>query len=376
MWIMKQFIKRIRKKFGLISQRIMWTLMDSGKIRVHLTDGTSLCFFRFCGKTIAKWGGTGTMYKSLKSDVPVLYLQINREAAYTLDCIQMWLYVAEKLGAEYWILCDNYRLAHRVLKVCKFPNSNIRFVRSKNFSIRKQAGYLCSLDALPLTKAQLTPFYHAKENGIERFWKIDADDTMFLAAPEKIATAMEQAARITEEKGKAAASYDMWFSHMSGQHWSFGITYISGKMDFTEIFSKLKDKSWMEEMKKYTDWFNLDWFFTYLRGKKIPLGVFHLDGCMFVHWGDNLRNPYNSWISEFSGEELRYPIMKYIYGKSSFAVKKIQSDSWKICAGTSLEESMEFLWNEICQMRKQPMKILKCLGLTADDFAENKYISF
>ncbi len=376
MWILKQVAKRIWKRFVLITQRIGWTLLDSGIMRIHLMDGSFFGIFRLCGRTIAKWGNMKTVIIAPKSDAPVLYLQINREAPYTLDCIQMWLYVAEKLGAEYWFLCDNYRLAHRVLKMCSFPDSNIRFIRSKNLRILKQARYLCSQGALPLTKAQLTPFYHAKKNRIEQFWKIDADDTMFLASPEKISKAMEQVAKITEKQGKAAVSYDMWFTHMSGRHWSFGITYISGKLDFTEIFSKLKDKSWMNEMKQYTDWFNLDWFFTYLREKKVPLGVFHLDECLFIHWGDNLRNPYNSWISEFSGEELRYPIIEFIYRKPMFAVKRIQPESEKICVGTSLEESRDFLWNEICQLRKQPLKVLKCLGLDSNSFANIKYIKF
>lgn len=373
---MKMSAKRTWKRLALKIQRHFWILLDSGKIKIHLMDGSYCWIFRCCGRTIAKWGDVKAARVIPKEDAPVMYLQINREAPYTLDCIQMWLYVAEKLGAEYWFLCDNYRLAHRVLKSCSFPDLNIRFICSKNLHIQKQAEYLCSQGALPLTKAQLTPFYHAKENRIKQFWKIDADDTMFLASPEKIAKAMEQVVKITEEHGNAAVSYDMWFTHMSGQHWSFGITYISGKLDFTEVFSKIKDKSWMDEMKKYTDWFNLDWFFTYLREKGVPLGIFHLDECMFIHWGDNLRNPYNSWISEFCGKELRYPIIEFIYRKPMFAVKKIQPESEKICVGTSLEESRDFLWNEICQIRKQPLKVLKCLGIDTDSFADKKYIRF
>lgn len=373
---MGKFVKRIRKKLKLTIHRFLWTLLDFGKIEIKLMDGSSYWIFRFCGFTIAKWGNVKAARVDSMSDVPVMYLQINREASYTLDCIQMWLYVVKKLGAEYFFLCDNYRLAHRVLKTCKFPDSNIRFIRSKNFTIRKQAGYLCSPGAISLTKAQLTPFYHAKENGIQRFWKIDADDTMFLAAPEKIAKAMEQAIEITEAEGNVASSYDMWYTHMGGQHWSFGVTYISGKIDFTEVFSKQSDNSWMDEIKNRTDWFNLDWYFTYLMGKQVPIGIFHFEECMFIHWGDNLRNPYNSWISEFSGEELKYPLMELIYGKHSFAVKKIQSESRKISVGTSIEESKDFLWNEICQLRKLPLKTLKCLGLSENNFSENKYITF
>ena len=333
--------------------------------------------FRFLSMTILRKGVPTVRNNTKSADLPVLCLQINREAPYTLDCIQMWLYIADQLGAEYYFLCDNFRLAHKVLKTCSFPDADIRFIRSKNLSIRKKAKRLCSQGAMMLTEAQMTPFYHAKEHGSSRFWKIDADDTMFLAPPEKIAAAMRTVATKAQSEGKAAVSYDMWFSHMAGQHWSFGVTYINGSVDFTNIFEDLKDKNWMGEMSEYTDWFNLDWFFTFLMKKReIRMGVFHIDECMFIHWGDNLRNPYNSWISEFSNGELRYPILEYIYGKPEIGVKRIQAESWKICAGTSLEEGKKFLWNEVCQMRKQPAKILKSLGSMPEDFSDHKYIQF
>lgn len=40
-----------------------------------------------------------------------------------------------------------------------------------------------------------------------------------------------------------------------------------------------------------------------MKKREIPMGVFYLDKCMFIHWCDNLRNPHNSWISEFTNEE-------------------------------------------------------------------------
>lgn len=374
---MKQFIKKVIKNGIVTGQRIMWMLLDTGWIRVHLINGESFWMFRFLSMTVLRKRVPAVGNNIRGTDLPVLYLQINREASYTLDCIQMWLYIVKQLGAEYYFLCDNFRLAHRVLKTCRFPDANIRFIRSKNLSVRKKAERLCSQGAMMLTEAQMTPFYHAKEHGISCFWKIDADDTMFLTAPEKIAAAMREVEAKAKTEGKAAVSYDMWFSHMAGRHWSFGVTFISGSEDFTNIFRRLKDNSWMREMSEYTDWYNLDWFFTFLMQKReIPMGVFYIDDCMFIHWGDNLRNPYNSWISEFSNGKLRYPILEYIYGKPEIGVKEIRPESWGICVGTSLEEGKRFLWNEICQMRKQPPKILKSLGNTPEDFSGNKYITF
>ena len=375
---MKIIFKEIIKRCIIVVRRMIWRIGDSGWVRVHLMNGSSFWMIRLCGWTLLKEKGSKDISQFIdKSPTSVLYFQINRESTYSLDCIQLWLYVAAQLEAEYWFLCDNYRLAHKMLRLCRFPNDNIRFIRSKNLSIRKKARLICSQNAIPVTNAQMTPFYHAKENGITKFWKIDADDTMFLIAPEKVAQMIRKVETMSENKGMGAVSYDMWFSHMHGRHWSFGVTYISGKVDFTAIFRDLNNRAWMKKLQKYTDWYNLDWYFTYLkRVQKVPLGTFYLENCIFVHFGDLLKNPYGSWVSIFSEGKLRYPILEFIYKKLDQAVKEIQPDSWKIDLGILQKESREFLWNEICQMRRLHPEIMKDLGISASQFTSRNYIQF
>lgn len=89
----------------------------------------------------------------------------------------------------------------------------------------------------------MTSFYHTKEHVILHFWKIDADDMMFLTPPDKTAVATHKVATKAQTESKTVVSYDMWFNYMPGRHWSFGVIYISGISDFTCIFEGLKDRS-------------------------------------------------------------------------------------------------------------------------------------
>lgn len=284
---------------------------------------------------------------------PVFYLKINRDAPYTIECIQMWLDVVKTIGADYYFVCDNKWLEHKVLKLCIFPNRDIKFISSFGKNIIHNAKSLYTGNWKNATYAHLTPFYHAKLNGIRNFWSIDADDTFFLMNADRTVSALRCAQNYAFENCMDIISLDMWLSRTCGQHWSFGVTYADlDRVDYIKIFDSVSSQAWMDSYKDIEESFNLDWFFTYLRDKtEVNVGSFYVERCWFVHFGNFISNPIYGWINYWESGKIHYPILENVYNNREIGCLNIADKVFSIDVGASKEEGMKILENRVCKSR-------------------------
>lgn len=346
--VLNLFVKNIYKRLT----KLLWRIASNGVISIHLKDTNTtvrgVCLmgnpvFRKC--TGPRGGGES-----------VMYFKINRNTAYTLDCIQAWLDIADALNADYYFVCDNCYLKYKILNQCYFKDTDIKFISSKGMSINKIANSLYTGNWKGATHAHLTPFYHAKKHGIKQFWNIDADDTTILLSAEKAAGALREAANIAISENIAALSLDMWISRTKGRHWSFGVTFINDKVDYLGIFKKNTDLSWTSSYQRLDFQFNLDWFFTYLRDNKYAnIKTFYIDDCMFIHWGDFIANPFYSWVNIWKNGKVFFPILENVFGDEQTGVIDNCAD-YKISVQASEEEGKKMLETQISHIRTMSMQ--------------------
>lgn len=230
--------------------------------------------------------------KKFRADDMVFYLKVDRIASYTMMCIQHWICVADAYGARICFVCDNKNLEKMIIKECTFQKlSDINFIKSIKKPTKEVVKQLYTGYWKNVTYAQLTPFYHAKEHKIERFFTIDADDTSFLMPPDKVAAGLKEAAKFAVLDEIQAFSLDMHCSRTRGKYWSFGVAFINGTKSFTRIFEENKDRSWIEKLSRLQNFrlriANVDHFFCYLKETGLAkIESFYLDKSSFVHWED------------------------------------------------------------------------------------------
>lgn len=265
----------------------------------------------------------------------------------------MWLDIIQELGADYYFVCDNKWLEHKVMKLCIFRDLDIKFIPSFHKNKIHKADYLYTGFWRNATYAHLTPFYHAKQNNIAKFWSIDADDTFLLMKAERTAKALKQVKDYADFDEMDIVSLDMWLSRTFGQHWSFGVTYVdTTKTDFVDIFENISSSDWMDSYKEIEEVFNLDWFVTYLRDKtSIKVGSFYIDNCWFVHFGDVIGNPIYGWVNYWKDGWIHYPILEYVYNNRQTGCLPICNEAERIDVGASEKEGMKLLENRISKSR-------------------------
>ena len=342
-------MKSFKKNIVLSIKKLGWRIMDTGKIEIKTENG-SFNQIRFMGSGYWKH-----MIHANRGGIeqPIFYLKINRDAPYTIECIQMWLDVIKDVGADYYFVCDNKWLEHKVLKSCFFPNDDIKFISSFGKNMIRNAENLYTGNWKNATYAHLTPFYHAKKNGFNNFWSIDADDTFFLMNSERIATALKCVQNYAFESCMDITSLDMWLSRTCGQHWSFGITYVdTTRVDYIGIFDTVSSQAWMKSYSDIEEIFNLDWFFTFLRDKtEVNVGSFYVNHCWFVHFGNFISNPIYGWINYWDSGKIHYPILESVYNNMEIGCLNIANNVFSIDVGASKEEGMKILENRVCKSR-------------------------
>ena len=281
-------------------------------------------------------------YSNNPNNKRVFYLKVNRNTNYAFLCLQNWINVVNELNADFYIICDKRELELKILERICFKNKNIKFLKSYNTKIKKYVKYMAVPGWRNAAKAHLTTFVHARENNINNFWNIDADDTMFMTTPNKVAEMISKAEAYATENNISAFSYDMWYSQEEAKHWSFGITYTNSNVDWFKLF----DSENIEWTSKYNCQkpYNIDWFFTYLRNcRNIKNETFYLDRVKFIHWGNfNCCHP-SAAISTWENGKINYPIFKYFYNDQK-ASKIIPQDCVKLDVGLNDDkEYLEFL---------------------------------
>lgn len=274
-----------------------------------------LCIFAW--KKIIECAGGGIC---LESERPVVYLTVNKLSDYTILCIQQWIDVIYYMKSDFYFICDNKQLEYRILKEVVFYGTDIKFMPS----MKRRLKSICKTVATEKWKnaacAHLTSFYHAKDRGILRFWKIDADDTFICCKPQKIAEALHKVRCSADEKNVEIISLDMWRSRTQGRHWTWGVAYVNTEnTDFCKICSENTDLSWANSgqypYRVYKQETNIDWFFTYLKiHKKIAIETFYIENAIFVHWGNFLQAPRMvAAIYYWSQKKLLFPVYYYIH---------------------------------------------------------------
>ena len=252
----------------------------------------------------------------------MVYLKINRNNQYTMWCIQQWIDAINAAGMDFIFVVDNESLEKRVLAEVNFYSADIKMMRSKRKQLKNIAPNLCEPIWEKCTYAQLTPFYHAKENGIQKHWAIDADDTMFAAKPESVAKILLSAEKIAEEKNLCAFSFDMWRTKTKGYHWSFGVAYFNDNVDFCKIFDTTPNAAWKNDVNQDFAT-NIDLFFCYLKYCRfMPIETFYVENVFFLHCGVFFGCSVVHTITYWKDGMMINPIAKHLFFQEDFGNRK------------------------------------------------------
>ena len=309
----------------------------------------------------------------------VYYLKVNRNADYTIKCLRHWINIIDKLDSYYCIICDNKSLIKKINKLTNKNKKNyIGLIPSYILPLKKATRYIATKRWENATYAQLSTFYHSKKYNIKNFWNIDADDTMFLADAEKVAEMLNNVQTYATRNNIDAISLDMWHSRTKGKHWSWGIAFVQNKIDFFKIFNNLENNNWQNSYLDYAIDFNLDWFFTYLRDKKIAnIQTFCVENLYFVHWGNFLLNPSGSCVSYWENNKIHYPLFKDFIEGNNVDSMDIAEKTIKFEVNCTLEYSKNYLINNISHLQAFPKELIRahnlelCIDYFKAKFAKN-----
>ncbi|MGN0429845.1 MAG: hypothetical protein ACI4E2_07280 [Acetatifactor sp.] len=262
----------------------------------------------------------------------VFYLKLNRLMDYSIRNMQVWINAISLYeDAIVYVLCDNEKLIERICNEVDFHNIEPSFLKSIKRDCDRE---LIEVISVPrwhnAAYAHLTPFIHAKQNQYRYFWNIDADDTMFALSAERLKESLVNVEKYAEENDIDLFSLDMWRSRSYAMHWSFGITFTNGCVD------------WFSIMKEYTDYTNgseyfingnrpknIDEYFTYIKAsdKHLRIETFYIENLLFLHYSDDfVMNPITSGIYKWKKGKLTFPIIKNIYGVDSLGEIEIAKD--------------------------------------------------
>ena len=150
--------------------------------------------------------------------------------------------------------------------------------------------------------------------------------------------------KYAEEYKTDCFSLDMWRTETEGKHWSFGITYINGKIDWVHvILSRCTD---LEYQYMDTDGNkNIDWYFTYLKNEtSLKIETFYLENLKFIHYShDFFTKPIGSGLYHWAEGKLIYPIIYYGIGVKELGQFNIAEDVIKLDIGIADNEATDFL---------------------------------
>ncbi len=275
----------------------------------------------------------------------IFYLKVNRLIDYTIRNLQTWIRAIGLFENSYvYVLCDNDALSERILNEVDFNGLSWQFLKSC-----RDERYLKLVENISVAKwhnaayAHLTPFIHASENAYtEGYWNIDADDTLICASPEHQKEILETAREYAETHNIDLFSLDMWRSRSYGMHWSFGITYTNGNVNWLDVMKKhqsCKDGSRYFMNGNHPK--NIDEYFTYIKAieSDVKIETFCIDNLLFVHYSDDfIMNPITSGVYRWSEGMLEFPIIKYVYGINSLGDIAIAEDVVRLDIGLEKSE--------------------------------------
>lgn len=287
------------------------------------------------------------LYKEKRmTDNCAFYLKVNRNEGYMIRNLRHWLETVKKFGEgrDYFILCDSQFLKNKIIQEFSnaYPgiedtiiecinNDESSWIIQKVTNERwKMAGY-----------AHISTFIHARNNGYDKFWNIDADDTRFCLSPDRCVELLIEAECYAVNNKIDCFSLDMHTSLIgSGKHWSFGITYTNNKLDWLKVMKKTCEENMDSEDKCP----NFDRFFRYIRNNtnEARIESFYAENMKFFHYSnDFFWRLSESALFHWQDGYLTLPLLYYGVGlHNEKARMKIDSIVTKLDIGITDKESM------------------------------------
>jgi hypothetical protein len=156
--------------------------------------------------------------------------------------------------------------------------------------------------------ALLTPFIHSKENNIDCFWNIDADDMMLCCDAKMCAVALQKAAGYAHANHINLLQLDVHFSVLSRytELGSFGVSYTINYMDYMDFLESNKEVIRALKAKGIGVW-NIDAIFSAVSTHEhlIETVPFYIENMYFMHtpvgvvWENEklqfLSEPWGHW---------------------------------------------------------------------------------
>ena len=306
------------------------------------------------------------------------YLKVNRMDEFVFKNVQHWIdCIALLPDSVIYIICDKPELRQSITNRVDSKNKEIEFLSScydaevlqyiiSNITdaVWRKAGY-----------AHATTFWHAKQNNIEKFWNIDADDTYVCLDPVRMVEMLKIVEKYADENGINIFSLDMWRSNLKTykglNNWSFGITYTDNSVDWLELMTEhCEDKEFRCRDLELL----IDDFFTYLkRCTEYRFETFCFDNLKFIHYsedffGKTARSGFYHW----KGDKLLYPILRHCIGMRENSEVPIADDVIKfnmnikeeegmmsLLAGTSSKDRGRFMKEQINSGEKAMSELMK-----------------
>ena len=212
--------------------------------------------------------------------LPTFYLKINTNTEFAVKCFEHWVEIVEAYGADYYVVCDNEDLCTRISNDVK-PHNIIPSSENARALIKDMVAPFW----LNAGTALLTPFFHAKENGISSFFNIDADDTVMCCEAGVCAKVLMKARTYADNTEISCFSLDIHSSAVERYFpcWTFGVTYVKNNVDyihainqFTTLRERIGAKNLIDE--------NIDEVFSVLGNESvIETGSFYIENLYFRH---------------------------------------------------------------------------------------------
>ena len=246
------------------------------------------------------------------------YLKINRNEGYTIRNLRHWMETIKTYdNVDYFIICDSKELCKKVLDdlSTSFPDIENRIMKSiindeTRFIIDRvtnerwhMAGY-----------AHISTFVHARDNGYDCFWNIDADDTRFCLNPGRCHELLDEAEKYALSYNIDCFSLDMHTTLIaSGHHWSFGVTFTRNDRDWISVM----EEACQNDVSIEDQWPNIDRFFRYIRNhvEGINIESFYVENLKFLHYSNDFFWRLNvSALFHWRDGFLTLPILYYGVG--------------------------------------------------------------
>lgn len=278
----------------------------------------------------------------------IYFLKTNTDAKYAYRNFQLWInnISARDNNPLVVTVCDNELIAKKLEEKTNWRGLKHELIQS----YRKETRNIISKVANPKWEnagfAHLTPFYYAKNNGLPDFWNIDADDTLMCIDNNVVAQVMLQVESEAKKNKIDIFSLDMWRSRSKGNHWSFGVTYVSGGVDWIEKIKESNYEGINAEFSERVRPKNIDEFFTYIKNHdaSVNIGSFYIKNLMFVHYSEDfLYNPIQSSIYKYRDGVIEYPILLNIFGVNTMGEIPIFEDVKAIDLNLCMDDCEYFL---------------------------------